>query len=147
MSDNKHDICEVFIKSANKFKLLVMHIPNDEVDDYLTYFTRERGAIRKSLFDDWLMSKCVANISEFVAYLENKKVTSDKINIMRAEIVKAIIKHNPKLDPMNIVINHNGVVKQTYSTMTNAIPLTENELWKEDLYKDGGKAFFPLYQK
>lgn len=141
MSNDKHEISKVFIEAA-QFDLLIIHLPDDEIDDHLTYFTRERGNIRKSLFDDLIMSKCIANIKEFIEFLNSKSVTVEEINNIRAEIVDAIIKHNPRFSPDNLVVNSNGVVKVRKPGMENLKPLTENDVWNEDVYSGANKSFF-----
>lgn len=135
MSNDKHNIDKVFIESA-EFELLIIHIPDDEIDDYLTYFTRERGSVRKSFFDDFIMSKCVANITDFIDFLNNKQIDLDKLNKIREEIVLAILERNPSLEPQNLVINRNNVIKVRKDTDKNTKPLTENDLWQEDAYKE-----------
>jgi len=136
--NKKYEVTRVTIKSAS-FDLLILELPEDEVEDKLTYLTREKGLVRKSLYDDFVIATCVANINDFLTHLNQKGTDLKKLNEIRSEIVKNIVKLNKALDPENLVINKNNVVKMRKDGDKNSIKLTENEFWNKDTYKETEK--------
>lgn len=134
MANDKYNTQEVFIESA-QYKVIVISIPEDEIEDNLIYLAKEHGEIYQSLFYDFLMSKCISNIEDFIVYINNKKFDIFKINEIRKELIEAIIKFNTKLNPDDLVINHNNVIKLKKPGQKNVTPLTKNKAWKEDIYK------------
>lgn len=133
--NKKYEVTRVHIKSA-VFDLLIMSLPEDEVDDKLTYLTREKGLVRQSLYDDFIIATCVANINDFLTHLNQKGTDLEKLNEIRAEIVENIIKVNEPLNPNNLVINKNNVVKMNNPNDKEITKLTENEFWNKDTYKE-----------
>ena len=137
MSDksDKYKIVEVHLESMS-FKLLVYQIPESDLDDKLTYFTRERGLIAKDLYNDFLIANCVSNINDFLQYIRQIGTTIEKLNEVREEIVERILEYNSKLMPSNLVINPNHVVKlKGDKSPEGEIPLVSNEYWKKEFYK------------
>ena len=133
--NKKYEVTRVPIKSAS-FDLLIMELPEDEVEDKLTYLTREKGLVRKSLYDDFIIATCVSNINDFLTHLNQKGTDLKKLNEIRAEIVKNIVKLNKALDPENLVLNKNDVVKMSRSGDKDVVKLTANEFWNKDTYKE-----------
>jgi len=136
MSKNrKYEVTRVHIKSAS-FDLLIMELPEDEIEDKLTYLSREKGLVKKSLYDDFIIATCIANINDFLTHLNQKGTDLKKLNEIRAEIVENIIDINKFLDPEKLVINKNKVVKIGKPGDKDVIKLTENEFWDKDTYKE-----------
>jgi len=134
--DIKYEVTRVHIKSM-AFDVMILKLLENEVEDKLTYFTRDKGLIEKSKFDDFLIGTCITNVGNVVEYLQTTKVTLDQVNAIRAEIIENIIKINPLLDPNNMVINKNNVIKISKRGSRSGKKLTENELWMRDYYKEG----------
>jgi len=57
MADN-YEVIQVFLESV-PYNLLIYKIPEEELNDKLTYFTREKGLIPQSLFHDFLIANCI----------------------------------------------------------------------------------------
>jgi len=141
MSDNKYDVEQVYLESAS-YNLLILKIPVSEIDDKLTYLSREKGLIAKSLYHDFLIATCIANINPFLQHLNQKGTDLSKLNEIRAEIVEKILKFNKKLNPKNLILNRNHVVKLKKGEVDNkeeSIPLVKNEFWDKDIYKESEK--------
>ena len=135
MAEN-YKVVQVYLETVS-YNLLVFQIPEQEVNDKLTYFTREKGLIAKSLYHDFLIATYVSNINQFLQHLQQKGTSKDQLNGIRAEVVDKILEINPKLIPSNLVINVNHVVKLKDGTKKdNEKLLTENDFWKKDIYKD-----------
>jgi ATP-dependent Clp protease ATP-binding subunit ClpC len=123
------------------YTLLIFKIPVEEINDKLTYFTREKGLIAKSLFEDFLIANCVSNITPFLQHLQQKGTTLEQLNDIRAEIVEKILEINPKLSPDSLVINSNHVVKMKEGSLDDDERLlSQNEFWKKDFYRDTAKV-------
>jgi ATP-dependent protease Clp ATPase subunit len=136
MSENKYEVVEVSLESV-PYKLLIYKIKISDIDDKLTYFTREGGLIYKSLYEEFLISICVSNIHNFLAHLTNINVSADQLSDVRAELVAEIIVLNSKLHPENLIINNNQVVKmKTGKTPKGATVLSNNKRWSEDIKVD-----------
>jgi len=129
-----YKIVEVELKSV-KDKVLIYKIPKADINDKLTYFTRERGLIAKSLYEDFLIATCIANIQEFLDKLKKKGITSEKLLKIRTELVDKILKVNPMMSADNLVINKNNVVKiKDDEEIDECILLIDNEYWDRDVY-------------
>jgi ATP-dependent Clp protease ATP-binding subunit ClpC len=134
------------LESAGDYKLFVFQIPEEELDDKLTYFTREKGFVAKSLYHDFLIATCVSNINRFLQHLQKKGVSPEQLNNIRKEMVDKILEINPKLIPSNLIINHNNVVKVKSDPLQEGERLlTKNDHWGKDTYKTGEKI--PIVEK
>ncbi|RLI64777.1 MAG: hypothetical protein DRO67_03660, partial [Candidatus Asgardarchaeum californiense] len=81
--NKKYEVTRVHIESAS-FDLLIMSLPRDEIEDKLTYLSREKGLIRKSLYDDFIIATCVANINDFLTHLNQRGTSLKKLNEIRS---------------------------------------------------------------
>lgn len=135
MKEN-YKIVQVFLKTIS-YKLLIFKIPEKELNDKLTYFTREKGLIPKSLYYDFLIATCVSNITPFIQHLQQKETTTEQFQELRSEIVDKILKVNPKMSPDNLIINTNHVVKVKKGPKKDDEKLlSENDFWSKDVYKN-----------
>jgi ATP-dependent Clp protease ATP-binding subunit ClpC len=133
--NKKYEVTQIHIESA-AFDILIMEIPEDEIEDKLTYLSREKGLIKKSLYDDFIIATCVANINDFLTHLNQRGTNLKKLNEIRSEIVENIIAINRFLDPNVLVLNKNKVVKIGTSDDTDVTKLIDNEFWNKDTYKE-----------
>lgn len=139
-NDNNYEVKQIYIKTAS-YNLLMLTIPEGEINDKLAYFSREKGLITKSLYDDFLIATCIANINQFLQHLNQKDTSLTKLNKIRAEMVREILKLNEKLDPKNVIINKNHILKlEGKKRSENDILLTENEFWNKDIYKESEES-------
>jgi ATP-dependent Clp protease ATP-binding subunit ClpC len=138
MSKDSYEITPVILETVENFEVLILTLPASEVDDKLTYLTREKGKISRSFYEDFLISNCVANINQLLSYVQQNISPSPDLLKIRAEIMAKILELNPLLDPEGLVINKNFVVK----IMTTKKPrqdeklLIENSLWETSYYED-----------
>jgi len=135
MGDKNYEVTKVYLQSA-KYNLLILKISEDDINDTLSYLTREKGLIAKSLYDDFLIAHCVSNVHQFIQHLSSKGTDIAALNEVRAEIIKNILKINTALRPENLVINGNGVVKMAKTESGESLPLIDNDLWGIDIYKE-----------
>jgi len=137
--DNKYKIEQVYINAA-AYNLLILRIPENDINDKLTYLSREKGLITKSLYDDFLIATCIANINQFLDHLNQRNTSLAKLNKIRGEVVKEILGINKSLEPKNLVINKNHVLKIRGKRINSSdVLLTKNEFWNKDVYKDSEK--------
>lgn len=130
----------VFLSEVD-FEVLILEIPESEIDDKLTHLTSERGQISRSFYEDFIIANCIANINQLLYHI-NQRVNSHQIDLMkvREELVQAIYKINPFLEPKNLVINNNYVVK-VKKTKTRRLKkderwLVDNKNWDASYYDD-----------
>jgi hypothetical protein len=134
MSD-AYKVIKVNLETVD-YTILVFQVPEEELNDKLTYFTREKGLISKSLYDDFLIATGVSNIEKFLIHIKKKGTDLTQLNKIRAEMVDKILEINPKLAPSNIVINSNSVAKIKDARKNNdGKLLTKNDFWDRDIYE------------
>lgn len=134
MSDT-YKVIKVSLETVD-YTILVFQIPEEELNDKLTYFTREKGLISKSLYEDFLIATGVSNIESFLQYIKKKGTDMNQLNEMRAEMIDKVLEINPKLIPSNLVINSNSVVKlKGVKKNKEDKLLMDNEFWARDIYE------------
>jgi len=134
MSESKYKVEEVYLNSVS-FRLLIYLIPESDVNDQLTYFTRDRGLVSCDLYNDFLIATCIPNINDFLQHLKKIDVDAEKLSEVRSEIVEKVLLHNPLFDPNNIVINSINVLKVKGDEINKGeILLTNNKHWAKELY-------------
>jgi ATP-dependent protease Clp ATPase subunit len=139
MSENYNAI-QVYLETV-PYNLLIFQIPETDIIDKLTYFTREKGLISMSLYHDFIIATFVSNINQFLQHLQQKGTDKEQLVEIRSEVVDKILEINPKLIPSNLIINPNNVLKiKTGPKQSNEKLLTENDFWQKDFYKDDNKV-------
>lgn len=109
MSSDNYTAHRVMLKKID-FEVLVLEIPDDELEEKLAYFARDKGHISKSFYDDFLIAHCIGNVSQLLYHL-NKHLTQQNMMEIRDELIGVILKHNKNLDPEKVYINKNFVLK------------------------------------
>ena len=130
-----YKITKVSLETVD-YTVLIFQIPEEELNDKLTYFTREKGLISKSLYEDFLIATGVSNIESFLQYIKKKGTDMSQLNEMRAEMIDKVLEINPKLIPSNLVVNSNSVVKLKGAKKNKEDKLLMgNEFWARDIYE------------
>lgn len=123
-----------FLKTAD-FEALILEIPENELEDKLTQLSSEKGQISRSLYEDFLIATCMANINQMLAHLNNQMVDPPELLKIRDELIGFILEINPLLEPKNLVINVNHVVKiKKGRRKKDEKRLTENKNWNISYY-------------
>ena len=137
MSKNDYQVFRVKIPEADDFEVLILQLPQNEIEDKLAYLTKEKGQITKSLYEDYIISTCVANINQLLFSLSNYEVDTDELLKVRTEVVAAIIKYNDLLNPDTLVINKNHVIKiKGKKLLEDEKLLTSNKYWAIEPLED-----------
>jgi ATP-dependent Clp protease ATP-binding subunit ClpA len=110
MSDNEYKVKKIWIAEA-EFEILVIEIPDNELEDKLAYLARDKGNITRNYYEDFVIATCVANINQFLFHIKGQTSNPEALLKVRQEVMEAVIKVNPGLTPENIVINRNSVLK------------------------------------
>lgn len=137
MSDS-YKVHKAWIKEAD-FEILILEIPEAEIEDKLAYFARDKGNVTKSFFEDFIIATCVANINQLLFHIKQSgDKQSPNLIKMREEVMLEIIKINPSLDPKNLVVNRNSVIKlkDGEELKDGERPLTSNKSWDAPSYYD-----------
>jgi len=141
MSKNNHTVHPELIKTVD-YEILVLGLPKKDLEDLLTHFVTERGKISKSLYEDFLIANCIANLNQFMAHINTATVAGDiDLLKLRQEITEFVLKHNPLLHPEKVVINKNQVLKLFTGTKEDDdsdIFLSENVYWNKSYYDNEG---------
>ena len=141
MSKDNYDIFPTNLITLDNFEVLILKLPENELDDKLTYLTREKGNIPRTLYEDFIIANCIGNVNQLVSYI-NQTVTPkmDLIKI-REELTKKILEQNSLLLPDNLVINKNYVVKikRHKKIKEDEKLLLDNSSWNNSYYEDFNK--------
>ena len=126
------------LTKLSDYQVLILTIPETEIDDYLTYLAREKGLISRSFYEDFVIANCVANINQLLAYVNQNFSGAPNLLDIRAELMEKILNHNPKLRPDNLVINKNMVVKMmaTKKPKVDEKLLIDNPSWDVSYYEE-----------
>lgn len=139
MSESNYKVHKEWVKEA-EFEVLILEIPREDVEDKLAYLAREKGSITKSFFEDFVIATCVANINQLLFHIKQQHINSPSLMKVRAEVMGLILNINPVLDPENLVINHNAVIKikdkDSKGSKEDERPLTENKSWNISYYDE-----------
>lgn len=132
-----YEVHEVYLESID-FTLLVLEIPKDEVEDKLTHLVREKGSISKTLYEDFLIATCVANLNQLLSHIGQAVMSKEGFIKTREEVAQAVVGKNTVLDPNNIVINKNHVLKLVTddTDMDNVKKLVDNKNWDKSYYDE-----------
>lgn len=130
--NNNYEIHQEVIEAVN-YKILVLTLPVGDIEDILTKFVSERGRISRSLYEDFLIGTCVANINQYMTHINVISAANDIDLIkLREDTVELVVKHNPNLLPECIFINKNNVLKLKQGDGTfDGINLVDNPYWNK----------------
>lgn len=129
------------------YKVLILTLPEEDLEDLLTHFVGERGKISKSLYEDFLIANSVANLNQFMAHIQAISLTGDLDLVkLRQEIITLILKYNPLLVPENIIINSNKILKLKTDNDEDSLGLTKNTYWGKSYYDEQGN-YRPISKK
>ena len=136
MSEN-YKVHKAWIKEA-EFEILVLEIPKMEIEDKLAYLARDKGNITRSFYEDFVIATCVANINQLLFHIKQQSNLPPSLMLVREEVMKQVIKVNPLLEPDNLVINRNSVIKlkSIEGLKDDERPLTENKHWNVSYYDE-----------
>ena len=139
MSTENNDLINKYYSEAIDFDVLILELNNIAyVEDKLTFFAKNAGLIQKSLYDDYILYLCVANINQVIHRIEEIKQTNSKLDVktLRQQLVDAVLSHNPLIDYSNIVDNKNKVLKlkpEDGFLKDGDTLLIDNPKWEVDL--------------
>lgn len=141
-SNDDYEVSKVYLKEID-FYLLVLKVPQGDIEDKLAYLAREKGQITQSFYEDFAIATCIANINQLLFHM-NQQV-SDKFDVLsiRKSVMNAIIEINPLLSPDKLIINRNYVVKirKDGRLRVDEKPLTDNKQWSTSYYDEIAKVY------
>ena len=137
MSSGNYEVHKAWISEAD-FEVLVLKIPDNELEDKLAYLAREKGIIPKSLYEDFVIATCIANINQLLSHIKQQISSPPDLMKIRDEIIAKILKINNTLKPTNLIINRNHVVKlKNNETLGDGEKLlTDNKNWNVSYYDE-----------
>ncbi len=132
-----YEVHSCYLESID-FNLLVLEIPENEVEDKLTQLVREKGQIPKTLYEDFLIAMCIANLNQLLSHVAQEVMSKESFIKVREEVSQIIIDKNPLLDPTNIVVNRNHVLKMKRAEEKNddIKSLVDNKNWNIPYYDE-----------
>lgn len=136
MSEN-YKVHKAWVEEA-EFEILVLEIPKAELEDKLAFLARDKGNITKSFYEDFVISTCVANINQLLFHVKQQSNSQPDLMSVRAQVMLKVLEVNVLLDPDNLVINRNSVIKlkSDDGPKEDERPLSENKSWSTSYYDD-----------
>lgn len=133
MSGKKYTVHNIFWK-AGGLNVNVLELKDvEDVEDHLTFFSRNKGVITKSSYESWLVNNFVLNNSQIATvFLENIITVYDNTIALSADLVRIIYDINPLLKPENVIINDNNVLKSVLNKGEKGRPLMANIAWGKE---------------
>jgi ATP-dependent Clp protease ATP-binding subunit ClpA len=137
MPESNYKVHKEWVKEVD-FEILVLEIPREDIEDKLAYLARDKGNITRSFYEDFVIATCVANINQMLFHMKQLQINPPILMRIRAETMAHILKVNPFLDPSNLVINRNAVVKikGPEGPTEDERPLAENKAWDVSYYDE-----------
>ncbi len=123
----------VLLESAD-FHVLVVEFPEEDVNDKLMLLASEKGLIYKHLYEDFVLTSCLANSGPFFFHIRKRPELLTRFAEIRKEALELVFRLSPGFKPKNIFINENNVLKTKSSLKIGekARPLIDNDLWDQD---------------
>jgi len=123
----------VLLETAD-FNILVIEFPEEDVNDKLAILASEKGLIYKHLYEDFVLSSCMANSGPFFFHVRKRPELLLRFAEIRKEALDLVFRLSPGFRPENIVINENNVLKTkgNLNPTDTTRPLVDNDLWDQD---------------
>jgi len=133
MSNNNYDVFKIYLKVAD-FQSIILKLPEDEINDKLTILSSQNGSITRSFYEDFVVSNCVANVNQLIYHIRQRLVSPQVLIEIRSELMDCILDINPLLNPNNLIINKNSVVKlkKDMKLKEGEKLLIDNNNWEDD---------------
>jgi len=137
MSSNNYNVFKIYLKIAD-FQSIILKLPDNELNDKLTILSSQNGSISKIFYEDFMVSNCIANVNQLIFHIRQRVVDPQILIEIRKELIDCILDINPLLNPDNLVINKNFVIKLKESTelQEGEKLLISNSGWEDDTFKD-----------
>lgn len=126
MSNEDYKAKKVMIEDIN-FEVVILEIPDDEINDKLTLLTFLSGNITQSDYKDFIVMNFIVNTSQLAYHLNKSDALISDYELVRTKISEAVYGCNPSLHPENIVLNKNHVAR--VKGTADGTPLTKNKYW------------------
>ncbi len=136
--EGDYAVFKEYLEEAD-FHILIIEIPEDEIEDRLAYLARDKGQISKSFFEDFVIATVVANINQLLYHLNQQQQSDTPYDLIkiREEVMSAIVKVNPALDPNKLILNKNSVIKLKKNKLKkDERLLTDNKYWDISYYEN-----------
>ena len=141
MEKGDYKVFKEYLEEAD-FHVLILEVPNDEIEDKLAYLARDKGHISRSFFEDYIIATVVANINQLLYHLNQQIESPVDLLKVREELMTVILKINLLFDPTNLYLNKNYVIKVKKDEKLNDDEklLVDNKYWDLSYYDDINKA-------
>ena len=96
------------------YEILILEIPEGDLEDKLAYFAKEKGSIPKEYYDDYIVATCVANINQVLHKIGQDDMTNaNPLNLaaLKDKIIGMVLEKNGGLKYTRVIINKNNVLK------------------------------------
>ena len=138
---NKSDVDVRYIEELD-LEIMIRVFDERDIEDVLASLASDRGFISRNFYEDFIIANCIANINQLLFNMHKIDYNTQDISLssLRRKIYDSIIEVNPKLDPKEIYVNHNGVLKiltdDKVKFKDGEFKLIENKMWEENNYED-----------
>ncbi len=133
MNGKKYSVYNIFWK-AGGLNINVLELTDiEDVEDHLTFFSKNKGVIPKSFYEGWLVNNFVLNNSQIASvFLENLLTVYDNVTALSTDLIRVVYDVNVLFKPENIIINDNNVLKSVLNPTEKGRPLMANIAWNKE---------------
>ena len=137
--EGDYKVFKEYLEEAD-FHVLILEVPEDEIEDKLAYLARDKGQISRSFFEDYVIATVVANINQLLYHLNQQHDAPYDLLKVREELMGVITRINPAVDPSKLILNKNSVIKVKKGDLEpDERLLTDNKYWELSYYDDINK--------
>jgi len=140
MNDIKYEVIQVpFDLIGMSIRILKMDNKKD-IESELALFSKEKGLISKTYYEDYILSVYIINIGQLLYYINSNKNLISDFNDFRKTLLSRLYETNPLLDPEGLIVDPFGILRIDDGTI-DGYPFVENPMWnkgqKENISTDG----------
>ena len=125
------ELVDVTLKDFG-FTFQVVKLPEDSIEDKLALASSETGLVCKMQYQNFLFTETVLNLERLFHFMVETSGGDPQVQLAIRDLLEdGVYSVNPRLDPEELIINKNGIIK--YKTSDEGVPLKENPDWHKVL--------------
>lgn len=130
MNEKKYEVIQILLKSIGMSVRILCMDNKDDIESEFTIFSKQKGIINKSYYEDYILSIFIINIGQILYFVNTNKDLISNFKEFKIELLDKLYEINPLLNPDNLFIDSFGNIKvNTEDSVIDGYPLIENKSW------------------